>query len=361
MKPAVKWLSIGGIFVMILALVFWSSIESIWSEPESPTNEAGGSSLIPVETVVLEPETLDYKIRTSGSLQAIETVDLRTEIPGQIARISFEEGGTVQSGSLLLKINDRELQAEKQRAQYRLNLAELREERQARLLERGGVSQQEYDVTLNEVNVIRSEIDLIEARLEKTEIRAPFDGLIGLKDVSPGSFLSSESLIARVHETDPIVIDFSIPERYVYAVDRGDEIRYTIQGRDSTFTGRVYALEPQIDRETRTLRVRARSDNPDHLLRPGSFANIELILESQSNALMVTSESVVPSFERTLLFRYRNGVVEETEITTGLRTERAVQITDGVAPGDTILTTGILQVRPGMEVDVTSVKSSRDR
>ncbi|MEX2601554.1 MAG: efflux RND transporter periplasmic adaptor subunit, partial [Balneolaceae bacterium] len=227
--------------------------------------------------------------------------------------------------------------------------------RQERLLERGGISQEDYDATVNEVNVLRSEIELIDAQIEKTEIRAPFDGVIGLKYVSDGSFISPETRVASLNDIDPVKIDFSIPERYVSRVNVGDRIDFTVQGQESSFQGDVYAVEPRIDTETRTLRIRALTSNPENRLVPGAFANIELILQTMDDALMLPSISVIPELNRQKVYRYRNGQVEEVQISTGIRTDQSVQVLEGLAPGDTVLTTGLLQARAGMEVELTRI------
>jgi len=320
----------------------------------------GGGTSLQVEAVVMEPQTIEDRIFSSGSIQANEVVELSSESSGIITGIFFEEGREVESGDLLIKINDSELQAQKQRANFRLNLAEQREERQRRLLERGGISQDDYDATLNEVNVLRSELNLIDAQIDKTEIRAPFSGRIGLKYVSEGSYISPNTRIASLQEIDPVKIDFSVPERYISRVNIGDNISFDVQGIDSTFTGEVYAIEPRIDLQTRTLQIRALSQNDDQLLYPGAFANIVLILDEIDDALMVPTISVVPELNSQKVYVVRNGVIEQARIETGIRTSDKVQIISGVARGDTVLTTGLLQVNPGTEVDITKISNSSE-
>lgn len=306
----------------------------------------------------MEGESVDDQIYSSGSILADESVQLSAETSGIVTHIHFREGSSVERGDLLLKINDSELQAQLQRNQFRLSLAEQREERQKRLLERGGISQDQYDAILNEVNVLRSELNLIEAQIAKTEIRAPFSGSIGLKYVSEGSYISPNSQIASLQRLNPVKIDFAVPERYISRVQTGDIVQFNVQGVDSTFVGEVYAIEPQINRETRSLQIRAISDNPDHLLFPGAFANITLILNTLDNALMVPTISLIPELNSQKLFVMSNGKVEEVRVQTGIRTSEKVQVVDGIAPGDTVLTTGLLQVRAGNEVNITELRSS---
>lgn len=318
------------------------------------------SNLLEVEAVEMDYETIDDEIFSSGTIQANEVVELSAEASGIVTDIYFEEGREVQEGELLLKINDSELQAQKQRAEFRLNLAEQREDRQRRLLERGGISQEDYDATLNEVNVLRSEIQLINAQIEKTEIRAPFSGLIGLKYISVGSYIGPNTRIASLQEVDPIKIDFSVPERYISRVTVGDDINFTVQGVDSTFTGEVYAIEPRINTETRTLQIRAISDNSGQLLYPGAFANITLILDEIDDALMVPSISIIPGLNSQKVFVVNEGVVEEKFIQSGIRNSEKVQVVDGLQQGDVVLTTGLLQVRPGMQVNITEITKSTE-
>lgn len=326
----------------------------------SQQGNSGSQSALQVEAVELDYESIQDRIFTSGSVEANESVELSFDATGIVTEIFFEEGSRVNSGQLLVKINDSELQAQLQRASFRLNLAEQREERQRRLLERGGISQDDYDATLNEVNVLRSEVRLINAQIAKTEIRAPFSGKIGLKYVSPGSYVSPSTRIASLQEIDPIKVNFSVPERYLSKISVDDLILFDVQGVDSTFTGRVYAVEPRINAQTRTLQVRAISENDGELLFPGAFANIELILEQIDNALMIPTIAIMPELNRQKVYLVRDGVVEQAFINTGIRTSSKAQVLSGLERGDTVLTTGLLQVRPGMEVDISQLSKSSE-
>jgi len=361
MNKIVKRLITIGLILIVFGALAWPKVQPLFSSPPDEGGNSGQQNLLQVEGVVLEYESLDDIIYSSGTVQANDVVDLRSEASGRIVEILFEEGRSVSAGELLLKINDAELQAQRRRAQFQLSLAEQREQRQGRLLDRGGVSQEEYDATVNEVNVLIAEIDLVDAQIEKTEIRAPFDGMVGLRFVSTGSFISSDTHIATLNDIDPVKIDFSVPERYFTRVDVGDQINFNVQGHDSTFTGIVYAMEPRIDTQTRTLQIRALSDNPEGMLVPGAFANIELILDTADDALMLPTIAVIPELNRQKVFVYRNGEATEVEIRTGTRTDRSVRVVEGLAPGDTVLTTGLLQARAGMPVELTNIMKSNER
>lgn len=357
MKKVITFL----VIAIVFGLLAYPKVKPLFSSPsDENSGQQNSERNLSVEAVQVEYESIQDRIFTSGTVIADEEVELSAEAAGIVTSIYFREGSEVERGDLLLKINDSELQAEKQRASFRLNLAEQREDRQKRLLERGGISQDDYDATLNELNIIRAELDLINARIAQTEIRAPFSGSIGLKYVSEGSYISPNSRIASLQSIDPVKIDFSIPERYIARVSTGDQIDFTVQGVDSTFSGNVFAIEPRISRETRTIQLRAQSENRDRVLFPGAFASITLILDTIDDALMVPTISLIPELNSQKLFLVRNGEVEEVRVQTGIRTSEKVQITQGIAPGDTVLTTGLLQANPGTKVTISQLESGAD-
>ena len=256
----------------------------------------------------------------------------------------------------MLTINDAELQAEKKRLEYRLQLAEDRLRRQERLLEQGGVSQETYDQTANEVNVLRAELDLVEARIEKTRVRAPFSGAIGLRYVSEGSYISPQSRIATLQNIDPIKLDLSVPETYSSRSQAGAPIAFTVRGSDARYEGRIYAVEPQIDPNTRSLRLRAQAPNADRTLRPGAFADVTVVLETIDDALTVPAFAVLPELGGQRVFVVENGQAQSRSVETGVRTDSTVQVTSGLALQDTVITSGIQQLRPGLPVQIENVE-----
>ncbi len=348
------------IILLIVGGLAYPKVKPLFSSNSDSSASTQNSGLLTVEAVELDYETIEDRIYSSGTVQANELVELSAEATGIVTEIYFDEGREVQTGDLLVKINDSELQAEKQRATFRLNLAEQREGRQKSLLERGGISQDDYDATLNEVNVLRAELRLIDAQIEKTEVRAPFSGVIGLKYISNGSYITPTTRIASLQEVDPVKIDFSVPERYIPRVNLNDEINFTVQGVDSSFVGEVYAIEPRVDTQTRTLQIRALSENRGQLLYPGAFANIVLILDEIDDAIMVPTIAIIPVLNGQKVYLVRDGVVEESTVQTGIRTSDKVQIIEGVSHGDVVLTTGLLQVRPGMEVEIIDLKKTSE-
>jgi membrane fusion protein (multidrug efflux system) len=314
---------------------------------------SGSSGPVAVRAYVVSPETLDDRIAVTGTISPNEQVDLQSEVPGKIVKIYFHEGDRVSRGKLLVKINDADLRAQLQRAIYQKQLATAKEARQRQLREKDAVSQAEYDVAINELNTATADIALITAQIAKTEIRAPFSGVVGLRQVSEGSYISPTTKIATLNNTDPVKIDFSVPEKYFSIVRRGSEVSFTIQGADGRYTGRVYAVEPKIDQETRTLQVRALCANGNGRIFPGSFAQIDLVLKKIDGALMVPTEAVVPELQGKKVFVSKDGKAEPRKVEVGIRTDKTVQVISGLAPGDTVITTGILQVKPGSPLKIS--------
>lgn len=341
--------------LVVLGLLAIPKLKSLSEASSSQSNSNSTQSDLAVDVHLVEPQLFENKIFSTGTLLANEEVDLRSEISGKIVELYLEEGQQVSEGDLLIKINDNELQAQLQQAEYRVNLAEVREQRQAQLLERGGISQEQYDATLNELNVLKAEVELIKAQIDKTEIYAPFDGVVGLRYVSNGSYISPTSEIANLQSINPIKVEFSIPERYSGVVQNGSQVLFNVQGQDDDFEAEIYAIEPRINTQTRTLLMRAKADNVEGKLLPGAFANIELVLEQIDDALMIPAIAIVPELQGQKVFVLKNGEVQEQSITSGIRTDRYVQVTEGLSPGDSVLTTGLLQVQNGTKVRVDEV------
>ena len=340
------------LIILIVAVLF--AIPKL-SSSGSKVPLANMNKSLSVKAHIIKAEKLANNVITSGTILSNEEVELKGEVAGKIINIYFKEGSSVKKGDLLVKINDAELQAQLAKAKYNLKLLEDREHRQRVLLEREAISQEDYDVSLNELNVVKADIELVKAQVAKTEIRAPFDGVIGLKNVSEGSFVNTETIIATLQDINPIKIDFSIPEKYSGSVKVGDQIRFKVVGKDETYTGKVYAIEPKIDPQTRTLKLRAVYSNAARSILPGSFADVELILHEIQGALMVPTYSIIPELKGQKVFLYRDGKAFPQNVEIGIRTDTRVQITNGLAENDTLITSGILQIRPNSPVTISEL------
>ena len=333
------------------------------SKSESAKPESVADDAVRVRTVVVEPSGLEETVWTTGELRADEAVELRAEEEGRVVSLHFREGQRVEAGELLVKINDEDLQANLRRAKVQKKMAEQRERRTKSLLDENTVSQEIYDEALGQLEIVQANIDSIEASLRKTEIHAPFAGTVGLRQVSEGSFVTSSQTIATLQSLDPIKLDFSVPEKYAGDIRTGEKVEFTVAGLDGpspdgTFQGEVYAREPRIDTETRTVRLRARAPNPKMSLLPGAFAKVRLVLSSDEDALTVPSIAVVPGNEFTTVWVVEDGQAAPRRVEVGQRAENRVEITAGLQPGDHVVVSGVQQMRPGLAVEEVSEVAS---
>lgn len=310
-----------------------------------------GGSALKVYVYRVSPRDLKETITANGTLLANESVELRTEISGKVVEIDFEEGGRVKKGDLLLKTNDSELAAQLQRTLYRIELAKAQETRERQLIEQGGTSQASFDATVNAVRVLEAEAQLIRAQLEKTEIRAPFDGMVGLRMVSVGSYITPTTVIATLQDLDRLKVDFTISERLMNRVHAGTPITFSVAGRQEKFSGKVYAVEPVITETTRTVLLRARASNVEKKLLPGAYVSVDVTLDDIPDALLIPTNAIVPGLNERSVFVLENGRAVSRKVTTGIRLDREIQIVEGIKPGETVITSGLLQIRENMPVE----------
>lgn len=361
MKKQTKTLVLIGILLIVAVSFFYPRFMGEKGNdgpaPSGPISASGGSGgggsqPLPVNVIKIQKETLNNQLQVSGTILPNESVDLKTEISGLVTKINFKEGQYVKKGTPLVYLNDDELQAQFQRLQYTQKLVQTQENRQKQLLAREAISQEEYDIVLNQFNTALSDIKLVEAQLQKTVVKAPFDGILGLRQVSEGSVINSSIVIGSIVNLDPIKIEFSIPERYSSQVSVGSSIFFSSESSSEEVEGKVYAFEPQIDPATRTLKLRAQSPNKQGKYLPGMFVKIRFVLEVKEDALMVPAESVIPELSGYKVFVVgAEGKAEQRMIEIGTRTNTHVQVISGLSEGDLVLTTGVMQVRQGMPVN----------
>ncbi|TAK57297.1 MAG: efflux RND transporter periplasmic adaptor subunit [Bacteroidetes bacterium] len=354
------------IILSVVALAAILALKFLQTNSSNENGKANGNpgtrreQKIPVTILVLKPETFSQRVSTVGTILSNEEVEIRSEISGKIESVQFTEGAKVKKGDILVNINDDELQARLLSAQSKLKLADLQQERQQQLVEKNLISQQEYDATVNELNVIKADLQLVQAQLNKTEIRAPFDGTIGLRYVSEGSYLSPTAIITTLQDYRTVKIDFTFPEKYAGEIREGDNIIFTAQSSTKKYAGKVYAIAPKIDPATRTLRIRAVSKNEDGLLVPGGFASVEVQLK-EKETLTVPAFAVIPELKRHKVFLCINNKAVEKIIEVGDRTDERLEVRSGLQPGDSLITSAILQLRAGMSVQPKESKEDAPR
>ncbi len=341
--------------LIFLATKFFSGASGT-EGPSAQQPSAPVDNRLAVEGVVLKPDSLRNVIRVTGSAIANAEVEMRSETSGLITQLNLREGSRVSRGQLLVKINDADLKAQRRQFELEMTLAKDTERRQKQLFERGAISQEDYDLALNRLNVIEAQLALVDAQIARTEIRAPFNGTIGLRYVDMGDYLTPATRITILQNIDSIKVDFSVPEQYAGLVDRGDRIQFRVAGVDSTFDGRIFAIEPRIDQASRSLPIRAIAPNRSGRILPGSFVEIEYLLEELTDAVLIPTQSLIPQLQGQIVYVSRAGRATPVNVRTGIRSSTKIQILDGLAFGDTVITTGILQLREGLPLNVTSVR-----
>jgi membrane fusion protein (multidrug efflux system) len=350
---------IWGILILFLLLAAGNKILQAprKSTPSSPAVSRGHA--LNADGIVLAPAPLDFRIPANGTLLAEESVSLRSEIPGRITKIHFREGAGVRKGECLVKIEDADLQAQLLKLQHKEKLASEIEARNKQMLSSGAVSQEEYDAALNDLNMTRADRRYVEAQIAKTEIRAPFDGIVGLRNVSEGAIVGQSLAIATLQKTSTIKIDFTVPEKYACRIGIGSGIRFQTPGAGGWREAKIYALEPEVDAATLTRRCRARCPNPDGSLLPGSFVEIRVGLGVIPKAMTLPSSALMPSVKGDKVFLVRSGKAVAQDVETGLRDSLRVQITGGLGFGDTVLLSGQMVIRPMMRVNVNLIETPR--
>jgi membrane fusion protein (multidrug efflux system) len=304
---------------------------------------------LPVTVHIVRPAAYSESIAATGTLRADESVELQAEASGKVVAINFAEGSRVHRGDLLVKLNDEPLQASLSRAQRRMELAQAQERRLATLLAQKLVAAHDYEAVHGEVQVQEAEIALVRAQIAGTEIRAPFDGVVGLRFVSLGAYVGAATRIASLQQFDRLKIDFSVPEKYAARVKPGNAVTFrTADG--AAHAGEVYAVDPRVDSSTRTLLVRAVCRNDRMRLLPGAFANVDVALSRVNDAIMIPAEALVPGLDERTVYVMEGGIARRRAIEAGARDATSVHVLAGLAAGDAVITSGLVQLRDGQAV-----------
>lgn len=333
----------------------------VWWQAKAPKATRDGSGTasrgrerepLAVRVVKVEPRTLEERIVAPGTVRAIERVDIQTEIAGRVLTIGFQEGQPVRRGDVLVKLDDVELRAGLERIVQRRRLANLRVERLRPLREGGFANLQDFDGAVTEAAVQTAEEEVVRAQLAKTTLTAPFDGIIGLRNISVGAVVSPSTRFATIEALDSVNVDFFLAERHAHRIQIGQSVRFSVAGATREYDAEVFAIEPRVDEGTRTLLVRARGKNPDHALRTGSLARVVWIARSTHDALMVPAPSLIIAADGADLMVVNEGVAERRRVQVGTRREADIEILEGVRIGDQVIVAGAHQVRPGAPVKV---------
>ncbi len=346
-----RWIAIIIIVFVVAGLVLYNTV---WKRTdEGPVGRVMQRGALPVQGIVIGQQPLSFSLdNIAATITADEEVDLAFESSGKVVGIFFREDTGVKKGDLLAKINDAPLQAQLKKLEAQLSLSQDRLSRQSALLERDAVSREAYEQAQTELAMLEADIELVKANIAQTELRAPFDGVIGFRYVSEGAMVSPTTQVARLMKTVPLKLNFAVSERYVDAVRQGTKIAFTVDGFLDSFDAEVYAVSSEVDLATRQLDVKALYPNYRGLLMPGRYAAVSITLYELQNAIVIPAEAVVKEMGIDKVFVARGGVARGVEIEAGQRTDSQIEVMTGLMPGDTLITTGTLQLREGLPVKV---------
>jgi membrane fusion protein (multidrug efflux system) len=318
------------------------------------TASAQAPQPMPVDIWIATAPKLDYSIRATGNLVPNETVEVTPEQSRRLAEVIVAEGAFVKRGDVLFRLDGSDLVPRLSELEALLDRSKREENRQRELLLSQAISQSSVDQVATEVRTYQAQIEQVRNSMAKTEIRAPFDGRVGLRRVSPGAWVTPGTVLTTLADIRTIKLDFKVPERYAGALPQSGTVRFRIEGGSGWVEAKIVAVEPLLDQATRSVVARAIAPNPDGLLQAGAFVNVEVPLAKLTTGVMVPSEAIVPSARGLSVFVEQGGKAVSRPVRTGTRTPEAVQVVEGLKPGDRVIASNLLRIRPNAPVRVVS-------
>lgn len=334
--------------VAVLALLAWPKLKPKQGAQAPAAAKKGGP--VKVKTIIVAPQASERTIETTGNILANEEVVLYPETQGRVVKINFTEGAQINKGDLLIKINDSDLQAQLRKATATKKLKEDTEKRNKALLEKGAISNEVYDIAATELSSINADIDLLKEQIRKTEIRAPFSGVIGLRSISEGSFVTPTTRIAALQNINQIKVEFAVPEKYASVLKNGNTVLFKVDGNNTQHQAKIYGIEPKVDEVTRNVIMRAICANPGQQILPGAFAKVSVISSTNANAFMIPTQAVVPILKGQKIFLAQGDSVIERNIKTGIRKDNVIEVTDGLKAGEEVVVEGVMYLRQGAKI-----------
>ena len=346
------------ILTLALSLIVILAIAGCYAKGNEKTNTAANFApqSIPVDGNVIKHASLKDEIEVTGTLVANQQVDIVSELTRKIVRVNVKEGNFVKSGTLLFQLDDEDLQAQLEKFRQQEKLSMLNEERLRDLIKHEAVVQQDYDQAFTNLKVLQAQIAELQVMIRKTQIRAPFDGQVGIINIHPGAIVSTNTVLTNIEDNSSVKVEFSVPEKYANVIIPGSEQKFTVASDAKQYEAKVVARESRLDQNTRTLLVRAIAQNPGRVLLPGQSARINLALHSSNDALLVSSQALIPSSQGYSVFVSKQKHVQLTPITIGQRGPSSVEVLKGLNNGDTVVTSNLLRLQPGAEVQFVTLK-----
>lgn len=351
-KRVVSIVSIG--LVVILVVI---GLNNNQSDDKKKDKKGKKKTTAMVDGYVVKPVSLINEITVSGTLLPYEAVELKSETAGRVVKINLPEGKKVKSGTLLVKLYDDDLQAGLKKLESQLALQKQIYKRQSELLKINGISQNDFDQTVLQVNALSAEIEVQKVMIRKTEVRAPFDGVIGLRNISLGAQITPATALASIRQEEQVKLDFSVPEKYGSVIKPGLNLKFTLYNSDKVYDASVMATEREIEQSTRSMKVRAVVKSRGTDLIPGAFAHVQLTLGENKSALLIPTQALIPQERNKRVILVKNGAAHFVKVKTGIRKVSNVEILEGIQSGDTVVTSGILFLKEGDPIRFSNLKT----
>lgn len=343
-------------FPFLFSLLLLASCHKTEKPAAGPAGPVSGNlNVTSVEGYKVKTSILTENVTTSGTLLPSEETELHPEASGRVVGLHLPEGRSVRKGELLLKIFDEDLISQLHKLETQIKQAEITEQRLADLIKVKGVSQQEYDLAILQTQTLRSELQLVKINISKTELRAPYDGIVGLRNISLGAYVTPSTAVTTLRSAAALKLDFSVPEKYSHLIKTSQTVSFKVEGNETPHTAVVQATEQSIEANSRNLRVRALVRDSKGLL-PGAFAEVTLALGNNQQAMLIPNQAVIPQARDKKVIISKNGKAKFVTVKTGVRQTSMIEITEGLEAGDTVCTTGILFLRPDSPVNFSKVE-----
>ncbi len=356
-QPVSRHLLVTALYLSLIVLISGCYASAKEKEKDkSPIAAAAAPQATPVDGTVIKPASLKEELEITGSLAANQQVDIVSELTRKIVRVNVKEGSFVQKGQLLFELDNADLLAQLEKLRQQEKLASLNEERLRDLIAHEAVVQQDYDQAFTNLKVLQAQVAELQVTIGKTRIKAPFSGQAGIVHVYPGAVVSVNTILTNIEDNSIVKLDFQVPEKYAQVINSGSEQKFTVASDTKQYTAKVIARESRLDQNTRTLLVRAVSANPGRVLLPGQSARLHLALHSSANALMVSSQALIPSSQGYSVYTVKNNIVQLSPVEIGQRGAYTVEVLHGLNNGDTVVTSNLLRLMPGAAVQFVTVK-----
>jgi len=340
----------GALLLILIVIKIISNSKKEQTESAKPAEQT-----VQVECIIAKDTLISFTCKTVGNIRADESVEIVSELSLRLVSIHFKEGNHVNKGDILFQLDDAELQADLKKIMAKLDLAVETEKRNESVLTSGGISKQFYDESACNRKVLEAEVESLKVLIGKAKILAPFSGVIGIRNVSEGAYLTSGKVLTTLEDISRLKIDFTISQTYASMIRKGERFNFRVDGNPASYTAIIEAINPSINQNSGNLRILGIVENSDPALKAGVAVSITMDLRSTISGVYVPTQSLIPTPGGYHIYVAGNGKAGYKPVTTGIRSETMVEISKGVMPGDTVLVSGFMKVRPGSEVKIIKV------